>query len=116
MARSDFCIRGGLRHRLIAAAKELLDFAFQVRERTTGQRPARIDDDIPRRNQFPEPDAHNFADPPLEAIAENRLADGSRRGEANTRLSGATGQTESREQRPAVAEAVVVNSAEFAGS
>jgi hypothetical protein len=101
---------------LIAAAKELLDFPLQIRQGTVGQRPAWIDDDIPRCNQFREPDTHNFADPSLKAIAENRLADGSRRSKADTRTSAASGQTESREQRSAMTEAVVVNFAEFAGS
>ena len=114
--KSGLCIRGGRRHRLIAAAKELLDFPFQIRQRALGQRPAWIDDDIPRCNQFREPDAHNFADPSLESIAEDGLTDGSRRGKANARTGTAPRQTERREQRSAVAEAVVINIAVFAGS
>ncbi len=114
--RSGFCIRGGPRHREIAAAKELLDFPLQILERTVGHRPARIDDDIPRSSQFREPGAHDFADPSLEAIAENGLTNCTGRGEADARALGGTGQTESRKERPAVTETVVVNFAEFARS
>jgi hypothetical protein len=114
--KSGFCIRGDLRYKLIAAAKEFFDFPFQVWKRTVGQRPAWIDDDIPRCNQFREPDAHNFADPSLEAIAENGLTHGSRCRKANARAGAASGQAESREQRSAVTEAEVVNFAVFAGS
>jgi len=116
MGKSGLCSRGGRRHRLIAAAKEFLDFLFQVLERTVRQRSARIDNDVPRRGQILEPDAHNFADPSLKAIAQNGLANGSRRGEPDARPGPASGQTESRKQRPTVTEAVVVNFAEFAGS
>ena len=101
---------------MIAAAKELFDFPLQILERAVGQRAARIDDDVPRCNQFREPDAHNFAAPSLESIAENGLAHGAWRSKANTRTWTASGQAECREQRPAVTEAVVVNVAEFAGS
>ena len=114
--KSGPCSRGGLRCRLIAAAKELLDFAIQIRQGTGGHRPARIDDDIPRCSQFREPGSHDFANPPLETVAENGLADSPRRGESKPWTGTVAGQTESRKERPAVTETVVVNFAEFAGS
>jgi hypothetical protein len=116
MARSGICIRGGPRRRLIAAAKELLDFAVEFRERTIGYRTTRIEHDIPRCSQFREPLAHHFPHAPLEAIAKNRLADCPGRGKPNPRRRPVSGQTESRKERPAVTESVVINFAELARS
>jgi hypothetical protein len=116
MARSGFCIPGGRQRRLIASAKELFDLPIQVCQGTGGHGTARIDHDIPRSSQFREPDPHNLANPPLEAIADNGLADGSRCSEANPWIGAVSSQTKRRKTRPAVAETVVVNFAEFAGS
>jgi hypothetical protein len=101
---------------LIAPAKELLDLAIQVCQGTCGHRPARIDHYIPRRSQFREPGPDNFANPPLKTIADNGLTNRSRRGETNARVRAFAGQAESRKERPALAEAVVINFAEFARS
>lgn len=114
--KSGLCTRGGSRCRLIAAAKKPVDLRLDLRERTIGQRPARIDDDIPRSNQIPEPDAHHFADPSLKAIAYNGLANGSWRSNPEARTKPAPGQTKSCKQRPIVTEAVLINFTEFAGS
>jgi hypothetical protein len=115
-ARSGVCIRGGSRHKLIASAKELFDLPIQLRHGTDGHRPARIDHDIPRRSQLREPGAHDFAHPPLEAIADNGFTDSARRGEANARAGTGASQAKSRKERPAVTETVVINFAEFARS
>ena len=116
MARSGFCIHGGPRRRLIAAAKELLDFPFQIRERTGGHRAARIDHDIPRLRQIREPGAHHFTHPPFEAVTDHGLAHRSGRSEAEARERTLSGEAKGRKERPAVAEAVVINFAEFARS
>ena len=112
--KSEFCIHGGPQRRLIAAAKEFLDLPGQFRYRAIGQRPAWIDHDIPRCRQFRKPGAHNFTDPPLEAIAENGLTNGTGRGEANTRTTPFAGETKSSKERSAVTETVVIYFAEFA--
>ena len=106
---------------MIAPAKELVDLPLQLREGTCGHRPSRIDDDVPRLSQFREPGTHHFADPPLEAIADNGFAHGSGRGKtdawARTRvLRFFTGEAESRKERPVMTETVVIHFAEFAGS
>jgi hypothetical protein len=116
MGRSGVCIRGGWQHRLIAAAKELLDLPLQVGERTSGYRTARIDHDIPRRSQFRKPGAHDFAHPPLKAIAANGVANRSGCCEADTRIGARASQAKSRKERPAVTETVVIYFAEFARS
>jgi hypothetical protein len=114
--RSGACIRGGARRRLIAAAKESVDLPLQIRKRTGGCRPSRIDHDVPRCRQFREAGSHHFANAPFEAIADHGLADGAGRGEADTRSIACVGQAECGKERPAMAEAVVIYFAEFAGS
>jgi len=114
--RSGFCIPGERQHRLIAAAKELLDLAVQLRQRTGRDRPARIDHNIPRRTQLREPCANDFAHPPLEAIASNGIANRFRSGETDAWTRTRASEAKSRKERPAVAETVVINFAEFARS
>ena len=116
MARLGFCTRGGRRRRLIASPKEPVDLLFQIRKGTHGQRPARIDHDIPRRRQLREPRPHHFAKASFETVPNDSLSDSSGSCETDTRTDAIARQAECGKVRPAVTETVVINFAEFAWS
>ena len=101
---------------MIAALKEPVDLALQFAHRTSRHRPSRIDYDIPRRSQTRKPFAHHFANPPLEAVAENGFSNSPGCGEADSRVKAVSRQTERRKERTALTESVIVNFAEFARS
>jgi len=100
-----------------AAEKELLDLAFQLRERAVLGALARIEDDRPLRVQVVQAQADGFPQASLDAVADNGAPNGARDGktDAGAGIFG-IGKAESRKQRAGIAGAVVVNSSEIARS
>jgi hypothetical protein len=116
--RSTPCRYARWRSRFAAAAKELLDFQLQRRKRALQGSSARIEDDRPLWAQLFQTRPDRFAQPALDAVANDGAANRSRHGEAHPRTGWTLrlGKTESGEPRPGISCAAVVNFSEITRS
>jgi len=112
--RSITYIRPGPRLRSIAAAKEALDFAFELRHGRIDRFPPRIDDYRPPGIQPIQMQADGLADPPPDAVTRHGLAEGAGQSKADARSDGLRfAKTKRGKQRARVTVARIVNSSEI---
>jgi hypothetical protein len=102
---------------IAAPSKETFYFLLQFRRWRVQNLAARIEDDGPLGIQPIELQTDRLADPPFDAVAHHRFADGTRNREADPGPSGFwIAQAESGKVRPGVTNAMVIDFAKFAGT
>ena len=115
--RHTICIRAASALRSIAAAKEALHFAFDLRPGSVQRLAPRIDHNGPMRIQPMQLAADGLADTPLDTVTRHRLAEGTRRGETNLgTIRQFLPNAESGEKGAVEAAALIVHSSEIFGS